>query len=80
MKQIYRNCEIYAKKEKSLGGDMLIYWGVIAPNGFWVEDEFGDVADIDDAIRKAKKVADKFVDEFNYDCDKWDEYILSKSD
>jgi hypothetical protein len=40
MKQIYRGHEIEAKREKSMGGDVLLYYSIFRSDGFEVTSGF----------------------------------------
>ncbi len=67
MKVTYRNCEIECHREKSLGGDTLLFYSVFDKDGFEVDSGFSTSEDtVRDFISSLKKTVDEYIEHPEY--------------
>ncbi|MDD4279692.1 MAG: hypothetical protein PHX74_08175 [Candidatus Sumerlaeales bacterium] len=61
MKTTYKNCELEAKREMSLGGEKYIYWSAFdLADGYEITSGFGDYSTCLEAIGGLKSHVDEY--------------------
>lgn len=61
MKTVYKNCELEATREMSLGGEKYIYWSAFdLADGYEITSGFGDYSTCREAISGLKLHVDEY--------------------
>ena len=63
MKINYKNCEIECIKDKSLSGDILIFYSIFAKDGFEIDSGFTyEECSVRSYINSLKKTVDNYIE------------------
>ena len=78
MKSIYKNCELQATRDMSLGGDEYIYWSAFdLVDGYEITSGWGDYSTCREAISGLKNHVDAYRnDPEQYEKDTWELAML----
>ena len=61
MKRIYRNAEIKVTREKSISGDMMLFYSIMYHDGFEIGSGFSEGEDlVNDYLESLKCIVDDF--------------------
>ena len=61
MKRIYRNSEIKVTREKSISGEMMLFYSIMYHDGFEIDSGFSEGEDlVTDFLNSLKNIVDDF--------------------